>query len=164
MERRKTIFDFLAQVLCIFGFTMLLLSLFCLLFGASARGYSSIFALGAEGIPIAVAWEYLLLSVCIAGARYLFFTDRIIRQMALWLRTALMLGTVLLLLVLFILAFDWFPVNHWRPWALFLLCFGLSFVGSLLVMALKERLENRQLEAALRRMQEKGGDKNGCGH
>lgn len=157
MERRQTIFDFLAQVLAIFGFTMLVLNLFCLLLGESARGYSPIFALGAGGVPVAVAAQYLALSALIAAARFLFFTDRVIRRMAIWLRTACMLVAVLLIITAFILLFDWFPVDQWRPWAMFLLCFALSLLGSLLVMTLKERAENRQLAAALRRVQREEG-------
>ena len=148
MERRKNIFDFLAQVLTIFGFVVLVLNLFCLIFGESAKDYSTIFAL------VAVMAEYFALSVLVAAARFLFFTDRVIRRMAIWLRTVCMLGTVLLSITAFILLFDWFPVDQWQPWAMFLLCFALSFLGSLLVMTLKERMENRQLAAALRRVQE----------
>ena len=154
MARRKNIFDFWAQVLTIFGFVVLVLNLFCLIFGESAKDYSTIFALGAQGIPVAVMAEYFALSVLVAAARFLFFTDRVIRRMAIWLRTVCMLGTVLLSITAFILLFDWFPVDQWQPWAMFLLCFALSFLGSLLVMTLKERMENRQLAAALRRVQE----------
>ena len=158
MERRGTIFDFIAQVFCIFGFTMLVLNFFCLFFGESAKDYSAIFALGAGGIPVTVAAEYFLLSILISAARLLFFTDMVIRRMAIWLRTACMLGAVLLMIAAFILLFDWFPVDQWEPWAMFLLCFLLSFLGSLLVMSLKERQENRQLEEALLRIQKNGGE------
>ena len=156
MERKKNIFDFLAQVLTIFGFMILVINLFCPIFGESAKGYSSIFSLGAQGISAATTAQYFALSILIAAARFLFFTDRVIRRMAIWLRTVCMLSTVLLVITAFILLFDWFPVDQWQPWGMFLLCFALSFLGSLSVMTLKERMENRQLAAALRRVQRSG--------
>ena len=149
MERKKNIFDFLAQVLTIFGFMILVLNLFCRIFGESAKGYSSIFSLGAQGISAATTAQYFALSILIAAARYLFFTDRIIRRMAIWLRTVCMLGTVLLVITAFILLFDWFPVDMWVPWAMFFLCFLVCFAVSLGVSVLKGRLENRRLEEAL---------------
>ena len=159
MERRGTIFDFIAQVFCIFGFTMLILMVFCAAFGDSAKPYSTIFALGSDGIPAATAAQYFLLSVLIAAARVLFFTDRFIREMALWLRGTLMLGTTLVLMIGCILLFGWFPMGYWQAWMMFFICFTLSFVGSLLAMTLKEKTENRQLEEALRRIQKNGGEK-----
>ena len=38
MEERKTVFDYMGQILMIFGFTILILLVFSLLFGESAKG------------------------------------------------------------------------------------------------------------------------------
>ena len=37
MEKKKTVFDYLAQVLIVFGFTMLVMNIFCLAFGTLQR-------------------------------------------------------------------------------------------------------------------------------
>ena len=40
MEEKKTIFDYLAQTMLLFGVTVLILNLFCLVFGNSAKDVS----------------------------------------------------------------------------------------------------------------------------
>ena len=41
MEEKRSILDYLAQVLLIFGFAMVMINLFCLAFGASAEEFSA---------------------------------------------------------------------------------------------------------------------------
>ena len=155
MEEKRTIFDYLAQVMIIFGFTMLILDIFCLAFGDSARDISALFALGAQGIPISVSFQFLGVAALLTGARYVFFTDGIIKKMPVWLRCVCMLSFAVLIIAAFIILFHWFPVGMWQPWAMFFLCFGLSFLGSCLFVTLKEKAENRRMEEALRRLKER---------
>ncbi len=158
MDEKKTIFDYLAQVMIIFGFAMLVLSIFCLVFGNAAKDISALFALGDQGIPVGIAFQFLCLSALITGARFVFFTDVIIRKMPIWLRTACMLMFVVIITAAFIMIFHWFPVNMWQPWAMFFICFGLSFLGSCFVVIVKEKVENKHMEEALRRLKEKEGN------
>lgn len=155
MEERGTFFGYLAQVLVLFGFCMLVMNLFCLAIGDSAREYSAMFALGAAGVPVETAFQYLAVSALIVGIRFLFFTDVVIKKMPVWSRMLGMLACVLVVIVAFIFAFGWFPVDSWQPWAMFFLCFGISFLGSYLVMAVKEKSENRRMEEALRHLRER---------
>ncbi len=157
MEEKKTVFDYLAQIFTIFGFTMLLLNIFCLAVGDSAQNVSAIFALGKRGLPAGICFQFLCVSCLITGAQLLFFTDRFIKTMPIWLRTVSMLAVIIAIIAAFAAAFRWFPIDMWQPWAMFFLCFGLSFVGSYLVMALKEKTENRRMDEALKRLKEKGG-------
>ncbi len=159
MEEKKTVFDYLAQVMIIFGFTMLMLNIFCLGFGDSARDISAIFALGAQGIPAGISFQFLCVSVLLTGARYVFFTDRVIKKMSLWSRTVCMLTFAIILIAAFIILFHWFPVDMWQPWLMFFLCFGVCFVGSCAFVTLKEKTENRRMEEALRRLKETEGKK-----
>lgn len=152
MEEKKTIFDYLAQVLMIFGFAMLTLNIFCIAFGESAKDISTMFALGNQGIPAEIAFQFLFLSAGVTGLRFVFFTDTLIRQMPLWLRTVCMLTSVIVIIAIFIIAFHWFPVNMWQPWAMFFLCFAVSFVCSWLVMIIREKHENRRMEKALQKL------------
>ncbi|MCM1559568.1 MAG: hypothetical protein NC123_08490 [Butyrivibrio sp.] len=154
MEKKKTIFDYLAQVLLIFGFAMLTLNIFCLVFGESARDLSAMFALGNKGVPTEIAFQYLCLSVLIVSAKYLFFTDALIKKMPVALRTVCMLAAVIIIIAAFVILFHWFPARMWQPWAMFFLCFGISFLGSWLVMTIKEKTENRRMEEALQKLKE----------
>lgn len=152
MEERKTFFDYLAQVLLLFGFTIVILNIFCLLFGESAKGLSAMFALGNQGLPAEICFQFLVISFLIAGARILFFTDVLFKNMAIWTRTLCMLTTVIAVIAAFAVAFHWFPADMWQPWAMFLICFGISFCGSYLVMVIKEKTENKRMEDALKRL------------
>ncbi|MDE7271254.1 MAG: hypothetical protein K2N81_12375 [Acetatifactor sp.] len=156
MEKKKTIFDYLAHVMIIFGFTMLGMNIFCLAVGNSAKGVSTMFELGSQGIPVKIAFEFLCLSALIVGVQFVFFTDIFIKRMSIWLRTTCMLSAVLIIIIVFVIMFHWFPLNMWQPWVLFFVCFGISFLGSCLVMTIKEKIENRRMEEALQRLKTKG--------
>lgn len=155
MDEKRTIFDYLGQVLTVFGFAILVLNVFCLIFGNSAKDSSSIFSLGGQGISVTTVFQFLVVSVLVVGLRFLFFTDVVIRKMPLWVRTVCMLTTVVGVMAVFAAAFRWFPIHWWQPWAMFFICFGISFLGSCFVMRAKEKAENRQMEEALKRLKER---------
>lgn len=155
MKENNTIFDYLMQVMVVFGFSLLMLNIFCIIFGDDAKGFSSMFALGSQGIPVDTTFQYFVISALIVGMRFLFFTDAIIKDMAIGLRTVCMLGAVLLVIALFVAIFGWFPVNMAKPWIMFSFCFGVSFLGSYIMMRLKEKTENKKLNDALDRLKEK---------
>lgn len=155
MDEKKTIFNYLAQVMIVFGFAMLVMNIFCLVFGDSAKDFSSMFELGNQGVPVKTAFQFLLISALIIGLRTIFFTDVLIKKMPIWLRTICMLISVVIIIAAFIIVFHWFPVDMWLPWVLFFVCFGISFLGSCFIMAIKEKVENRQMEEALRRLKDK---------
>lgn len=154
MEEKKTVFGYLAQVLVVFGFAMLMLNIFCLVFGDSAKDFSAMFGLGSKGIPIDIVFQFLCISVLIVGVRFIFFTDAFIKEMPIWLRTVCMLTVIILLIAAFVAGFHWFPVDMWEPWAMFFLCFGISFAGSYCVMRMKEKAENKRMEEALERLKQ----------
>ncbi|MBP3858091.1 MAG: hypothetical protein IK990_21005, partial [Ruminiclostridium sp.] len=60
MDKRFTVFEFLAQVFMIYGITTGLLNIFCMLFGNEAVGYSTIFSLATTGVSVATSLQFLL--------------------------------------------------------------------------------------------------------
>lgn len=156
MKEKRTIWDYLAQVMIVFGFSMLVMNVFCLIFGESAKDFSPLFGLGNQGIPVLIAFQFLCVSALNVGVRFVFFTDILIKKMPIWLRTICILTAILIIIAAFIIVFHWFPVNMWQPWTMFFVCFGVSSLGSYLVMTVKEKAENRQMEEALRRLKENG--------
>ncbi|MCH5280326.1 MAG: hypothetical protein J1E61_02575 [Lachnospiraceae bacterium] len=159
MDEKKTIFDYLAQVMIIFGFAILVLNIFCLVFGNDAKDISAIFKLGDQGIPVGITLQFLCVSFLITGVRFVFFTDVIIQKMPIWLRTICMLTIIVIIIAAFIIIFNWFPVNMWQPWAMFFVCFGLSFLGTYTVVTVQEKIENKRMEEALQRLKEKEENK-----
>lgn len=152
MEEKRTVFDYLAQVLIVFGFAVLTLNVFCLVFGNSAKEFSNMFALGNQGIPAQIVFQFLGVSVLLVGVRFLFFTDIVIKKMPIWLRTVCMLTVIVVIIAVFVIAFDWFPADMWQPWAMFFICFILSFLGSYFVMTVREKVENNRMDEALQRL------------
>lgn len=154
MEKKRTIFDYMGQVFMIFGITMVVLNIFCILFGESAKDYSQMFSLGNQGLSVQTALQFFLVSICITTLRFLFFTDLLLKRMSILWRTVLMVIAVVIVIGVFIVVCGWFPVNMWMPWLLFFLSFGVSFGISMAVTIWKERIENRKMAEALERLKE----------
>lgn len=152
MNKKDTVFSYLTQIFLIYGFTILTLTVFCFLFGEGAQDFSTIFALGSSGLSLATMIQFFALSVCIATFRFVLFSDGLIRKVSIAVRTVIMFALVILLIILFIYLFGWFPINMWQPWVMFLLCFGISAVFSTLLSVWKEKLENQMMEEALSRL------------
>lgn len=159
MEEKKTIFEYIGQVFLIFGFSMAVLNIFCLIFGEDAREFSAMFSLGKEGLSVAVMTQYFVVSILIVMMRFLFFTDVVLKNMKVVVRTFCMLVSVIGIIVIFILCFDWFPADMFFPWFMFFLCFGICFVGSLAVTILREKAENKKMEVALAKLKEQNMQK-----
>ena len=159
MESRKTLFDYLGQTLVVFGFSTIVLDMFCLLVGEDAQSISTIYSLGKDGISVTTSLQFLGVSACITGFRFLYFTDTVIRQMSVIMRTICMFVSIIILIAVCAVMFDWFPVNMWQPWMAFFLTFLSCSAASLLLMSLKEKTENRKMEEALNRIKKEQGRK-----
>lgn len=159
MEERKTIFDYIGQVFMIFGITICILNVFCLLFGEDAKAYSTMFSLGKEGLSVPVMIQFLLASACTVANRTLFFTETFIKNMTVPVRAVCMVIVEVAVTTVFIIVFGWFPTDMWLPWVMFLISFAVCFVLSLAVTVIKTRVENRKMEEALKRLkrEEKAG-------
>lgn len=154
MEKKPTIFDYLAQVFMIFGIIILLLNLFCMLFGTSAQGFSTIFALGNRGLCVKTMLQFLLAIAVTILLKFLFTTDLLIKKMTLTARITALFLSAFLNVVLFIILCGWFPVGHPLAWCMFLGSFIVSCTVSTLISMLSEKAENRKLAEALQRYKE----------
>lgn len=152
MKERKTWIDYVEQVLKIFGFSIIILNIFCLLFGEDAEEISSIFSMGKAGLSIGTMMQFLLAAAWIVLMRFLFFTDIFVKDMRVLFRTFGMIVSSLVMMVFCIWAFRWFPIDDWLPWTMFFLSFGVCFVISLVLTVVKERMENRKMEEALKKL------------
>ncbi|MBQ4283602.1 MAG: DUF3021 family protein [Lachnospira sp.] len=148
----NTMFDYLAQVFMVFGIAMMCLVVFSVVFGDAAKGYSTMFTLGKEGVSIETIVQYFLLIVVIITLRFLFFTDALIKKMSLTLRTVLMFTMTIVAIAAFIIMFGWFPATEWFAWVMFIVCFAVSAGISTFISALKEKADTQKMQQALERM------------
>lgn len=154
MEEKKTVIDYIEQVMKIFGFSIITLNLVCTMFGEDAKDISSMFAMGKEGLCVATMIQFLTMAAWIVLFRFLFFTDVMIKSMRAAGRTCGMIISILIVMVIYVLAFGWFPADDWFCWMIFLVCFLICFVVSFYVMLFKEKWENRRMEEALQKIKE----------
>lgn len=154
MEERKKLLDYLAQAILIFGITILIIAIICILVGDEAKGYSTMFEFGSAGIPMNTVLQYLLSSVCITVIRFMFFTDTFIKRMSVAARTIAMLISVIILVGVFAHIFGWFPVDEPRCWIYFFICFGICFMIGAITSITKEKSDNKQLAEGLKNLKE----------
>jgi len=154
MDKRFTIFGFLAQVFMIYGITTGLLNIFCILFGNTAKDYSTIFSLAGAGVSIATSLQFLLAVTLVTILRAVFMTDMLIKNMPVPARITAMFVSVFAAIIGFVLLFGWFPANDPIAWIMFIVCFAVSCAASVTISTIAERQENRRLEEALRRVKE----------
>ena len=154
MDNKPTILGYLTQVFMIFGITVLALNVFCLLFGDSARDFSTIFALGSAGLNVTTMLQFLLAIAITIVLRFVFMTDVIIKKMPLAARIIAIFAAAFLNIVVFVILCGWFPVDNLMAWIMFLISFAISCTASTAISIFKEKTENRRLEEALNRLKE----------
>lgn len=154
MDKKPTIFDYLSQIFMIFGITILLLNIFCLIFGETAKEFSAIFTLGREGLSVKTMLQFLLAIAITITFRSIFMADMIIKKMPLLARIIALFAAAFLNIMVFIIVCGWFPVNNLLAWIMFLISFAVSCTASTLVSILWERTENKRLAEALEKLKE----------
>jgi len=154
MDKRFTVFGFLAQVFMIYGITTGLLNIFCMLFGSVAEGYSTLFSLAGAGVSVATSLQFLLTVTVIMILRLVFMSDMLIKNMPLGARIAAMFVSVFAVTIVCVFLFGWFPVNDLPAWVMFIVCFAVSCAVSVIISTAAERQENRKLDEALKRIKE----------
>lgn len=154
MEKNSSFLKFLSQVFMTYGITACLLNIFCILFGTSAHGISTLFALGNAGVSVSTSFQFLLTTFIINGLRYIFMTDLLIKKMPLAARIITMFAGTFVTIVIFNFLFGWFPADMPIAWIMFIVCFVISCLVSTMISILWERQENRKLDEALKRCKE----------
>ncbi|NLC18943.1 MAG: hypothetical protein GX757_06920 [Clostridiales bacterium] len=147
--KNKEIFDFAAQTLILFAFTILILIFLASLFGEGAKELSPLFQLGSKGLASSTIMQFLLSSAIITALKKFFFSERIFkRMMTLW-RTVFMLFSIFISSVIFIIIFNWFPLDYAMGWAGFIICFGGSCIIISAFLIIKNKIESRRYTALL---------------
>ncbi len=149
MIKKDTIFDFMTNVLMIFGISVMCILLFTFIFGEDAKEVSTIFALGNQGIALTTLLQFFASSFLITVLEWMFFTDKIFKKMSLAVRFILTFLSIVILIAVFAAIFGWFPVNMVLPWIMFLGCFVICATVSVVLSVLKEKRDNAKLQSAL---------------
>lgn len=154
MDKKMTVRRYLSEILTIFGIIVLILNIFCLIFGDEAKNDSTIFTFGSNALAISTMLEFLAAVALIVALRIVFLTDTIIKAAPLSARMILMFASALAVTIGFIFAFGWFPATDIVAWMLFGICFVVSSAISTFIAVFAEKQENQMLEEALTKYKE----------
>lgn len=164
MDKKKLVIQYIEEVFMIYGIMIILMNLLCFIFGESAKGISQLFVFGNKGLSLSIMIQFFCIATVSVILDYTFLTDKLIKNMSLLLRIICMMSCFLVIIISFIILFDWFPINMWEPWVLFGFSFGISFVVGCVLNVRKEKLENEKMARALEKLkrsvdhEESGGD------
>ena len=161
MEEKKTVLEYISQVFMLYGIMITLELIFCMIFGEAAETYGTMFALGDQGLSVAVLVEFLVIAIIIVAIRALFFTTIIFKHMSIVVRTIGMVTSILIIISIGIISFRWFPYQMWQPWILFVICVVICYISSVIICMIRERQENQKLEEALEKLKSLGEEQNG---
>jgi hypothetical protein len=151
--------SFFSQVLILFSVNILFLCLTASVVGDDAGEISSMYQFGSKGLAITTILEFLLSSFVVISLKTLFFSDKLFKCMLTLWRTVLLLFSILVFMVLFIILFDWFPINSLYSWTGFFICFGGGFIISSAFMIIKTKMENSKYEEQLSHYKNQHGGK-----
>jgi len=148
-KKYKALLEFVTQTLILFAISILILIILAYLFGDMAQNTSPLYQMGSRGLASSTMLEFLLSSAIITALKNVFFSQLIFKKlMTLW-RTVLMLFSILIASIIFIIIFEWFPLNYAMGWAGFLICFGGSCLVISVFLIIKTKIESRRYEALL---------------
>lgn len=148
-ENKTTIYNFATRVLVIFSIMVLFEMIVGIFYGDDAMLNSTMFEMGNEGIAYETLMQYLLSAFITISLNTIFFSARIFKNMmAIW-RLTIMLLFQTITIIGFILVFNWFPVDSFTAWCVFLLTFAGSVIISLVIMALKSRSDSKKYDDLL---------------
>lgn len=155
MEENKTIFNYVGQVFATFGIIVLIFMMLGMVIGDIVIGYSSLFELGNQGLSIVTLMQLLLLSILISAGQIIFLTDKWVKNISLLLRDIIFFVIVFVAVILFVVVFDWFPVDDVKAWISFVLSFSVCTTIGVIISRLKEKSENKKMTQALEKIQKR---------
>lgn len=155
MEEKKTIFNYIAQVFATYGIIVCIFLVFSYLIGDKTVGYSTLFALGKEGLSMPVLCELLLLAFMITVLQVVFMTDRWIMNMPIVRRYILLFLSVFVGMIILIIVFNWFPISDVKAWAGFVISYTISMIVSVMITKYREHDENSKMQDALNNYKKK---------
>lgn len=158
-EKTFNIFSFFNQIFMIFGIQVLVLVTVSLLLVEEGDAYGMI-KLGNQGIANSTLLQFFLCAICMSSITSFFMTDLVLKRLRFLWRTIWMLSTVTLTIIIFIILFDWFPLNSTSGWMGFVVGYLICLGGSTLVMIIKTRLESKKYEKILSEYKKRNGEMN----
>lgn len=152
MEENKTIFSFINQIFATFGVIVLIFVVLGMTVAEDANMYSSLFKMGRGGYSIETLAQLFFLSVFITAGQVIFLTDKWIKNMSLVFRSICFILSVVIVIIAFVCAFSWFPIDNIHAWISFFVSFTVCTGAGIFLGRMKEQAENKKMEQALEKI------------
>lgn len=149
MKKNKTFTQFIIGTLLAFSFILLFLMVIGPIIGDDAKGTSALFSLGTKGIAFNVMLQALGIAILVNIVQALFLSNLLFKKMMLLWRTIWIFVSTFIIGGIWGIAFGWFPADKPIAWLSYLISFGLAMLLSVLIMLLKTRRENTQVNQKL---------------
>ena len=148
-------YRFVTQFMLIFSIMVLSILIPGSFMEKSAKEYSTFFAMAPHGISFASLWQMLAAAFGVTLIQNIIFETKVFQKMMTLYKTILMLACILILIIIFVLLFGWFPVDMAMGWISFIATFALCFIVSAAVMVTKTRRESQTYDRLLTEYKEK---------
>ena len=142
------------QALAIFAILIIVISALSSFLGQEAAQYSTLFALGGNGLSINTIWELGLFSLVVSLLRSLMYSNRIFKNITMTMRTVMILVIMIVAATVFVILFGWFSLNDAKAWVSYAVSLLLSIAASTVISAISENKINKEMQIALEQLQE----------
>lgn len=143
------IYKYISQVLIVFAVTVLFITIIGIFFGEDVKEYSTMYGLGNEGISFNTILQVLLSSIVVSLINRIFFSEKFFANMMTLWKTILMITCILATIVIFVICFEWFPINMPEAWIGFFVSFGGFFLVSTAIAVTKTSIEAKKYDELL---------------
>lgn len=153
-KKNSWITEFMSNFFMIFSLEIIFISVMGVFQNEEMVNYSTLYSLGSKGIAFSTVFQLFLNALLIAVLVKVFFSEKLFGNLMVLWRTVLLLLSIIVVIVVFIITFDWFPVNYLPGWIGFIISFGVCFAGSTAVMLVKTKIESKKYEELLEHYKE----------
>jgi len=154
MKRKGAMRESLVRVMCAYGVVVFVLLILSTLIGEEAKEYSTLFALGDEGLENEMLARLVMVIVIIEGGYRLLFSDPLMNTISAAVRWCILGFLTTLTIFIYARMEGWFPLDNLQSWGFFFAFIAFLLFVCAYSMAWKTDRENKEMEEALKRLKE----------
>ncbi len=142
---------FLERFYMIFSLTVIVFSVSGAISGEDIGIFHNLYRLGNAGVSNITIFQFMFTSLFISLIVGIFLSEKLFKNMMFLKRVIWMLICISVFMSVFIIIFDWFPIDFWPGWIGFFSSFGVCSALSILLTSWKIRKETKRYEELLER-------------
>lgn len=154
MKRKGAMRESLVRVMCAYGVVVFVLLILSTFIGEEAKEYSTLFALGDEGLENEMLARLVMVIVIIEGGYRLLFSDPLMNTISAAVRWCILGFLTTLTIFIYARMEGWFPLDNLQSWGFFFAFIAFLLFVCAYSMAWKTDRENKEMEEALRKLKE----------